>query len=125
MLDLPLHLCIWSWINSCPGAGSKVQMALNPIAPTFHVPTSTLYIGSSKNALLQTAQVILYNTKQPSLTHKLQAVLDFGSKRLYATDTFKKAFNLESKEVQQLSNATFGTTAQDPRDMESYMFDWN
>ena len=44
---------------------------------------------------------------------RVRAILDTGSQRSYATDTVKKAMNLESKEMQQLSIATFGTTAQD------------
>jgi len=91
------------------------HVALNPDTPPFQVPTSTLYIGTSKNVLLQTAQVILYNPKRPSSTLKVRAVLDTGSQRSYATDTVKKALNLESKEVQRLSIATFGSTTQDLR----------
>ena len=96
-------------------AESLSRTALNPEAPSFQVPTSTLYIGTSKNAFLQTAQVVLYNLEKPCSTLKVRAVLDTGSQRSYATDAVKKALHLESKEMQQLSIATFGTTAQDPR----------
>ena len=44
---------------------------------------------------------------------KVQAVMDTGSQRSYATDTVKKALNLESKEAQRLSIATFEGTTQD------------
>ena len=98
-----------------PGAGSTSHTALNPEAPSFQVPTSTLYVGTSKNVLLQTAQVVLSNLEEPCSTLKVRAVLDTGSQRSYATDTVKRALNLESKEMQQLSIATFGTTAQDPQ----------
>ena len=102
-------------LTPTPNAGSTSHTALNPGAPSFQVPTSTLYIGTSKNTLLQTAQVVLYNLEKPCSTLKVRAVLDTGSQRSYAMDTVKKALNLESKEMQQLSIATFGTTAQDPR----------
>ena len=100
------------------GPGLTPHPILNPEAPPFSVPTSTLYIGSSKNALLQTAQVVLYNPERPSMTLKVRAVLDNGSQRSYATDIVQKALNLEPKEVQRLSIATFGTTAQDARGYE-------
>ena len=102
-------------LTATTGAGSTSHVALNPVAPPFQVPTSTFYIGTSNNALLQTAQVVLYNPERPSSTLKVRAVLDTGSQRSYATDTVKKALNLDSKEMQQLSIATFGTTAQDPQ----------
>ncbi len=76
------------------GAGSAPRTTLNP---PFQTPTSTLYVGTSKNALLQTAQVVLYNPEKPSSTLKARAVLDTGSQWLCATDTVKKALKLESK----------------------------
>ena len=100
---------------STSGAGSTPHAALNPQAPPFQTPTSTLYVGTSKNALLQTAQVVLYSPERPSSTMKVRAVLDTGSQRLYVTEAVKKALNLELKEVQQLSIATFGATLQDTR----------
>ena len=100
-------------LTPTPEAGSTTHTAFNPQAPPFQVPTSTLYIGTSKNALLQTAQVVLYSPEWPNSTLKVRAVLDTGNQRSYATETVKMALNLELKEVQQLSIATFGTTTQD------------
>lgn len=85
-------------------------MTLNPEAPPFQTPTSTLYVSTSKNALLQTAQGIFYNPKKPSSILKVRAVLDTGSQRSYVTDTVKKALELELKKVQQLSIAAFRTS---------------
>ena len=51
---------------SCP--------ALNPVAPPFQAPTSSFYVGASKNTLLQTAKVILYNPERPSSTLRLTIV---------------------------------------------------
>ncbi len=99
-----------------PVAESTSHVALNPNAPPFQAPTSSLYVSTSQNALLQTAQVILYNPEVPDVTLKVRAVLDTGSQRSYATDAVKEALNLESKEMHQLMIATFGATAQDPRD---------
>ena len=95
-----------------PVAGSA---SLNPGAPPFQTPTSTLYISTSKNVLLQTAQVVLYNPEKPNSTLNVRAVLDAGSQQSYIVETARKVLNLELKEVQQLSVATFGTTAQDPQ----------
>jgi len=96
------------------------HVALNPDTPPFQVPTSTLYIGTSKNVLLQTAQVILYNPKKAKLDLKVRAVLDTGSQRSYATDTVKKALNLESKEVQRLQLQPLGVPPKTFGDMVSY-----
>lgn len=103
-----------SGTGSSPAPGVSCP-ALNPAAPPFQAPTSTLYVGASKNTLLQTAQVVLYNPERPRSTLKVRAVLDTGSQRSYATDTVKKALNLESEETQQLSIASFGASAQDPQ----------
>ena len=73
--------------------------ALKSEAPPFQGVTSTLYIGTSKDTLLQTAQVTLYDPKRPSSTLEVRAVLDTGSQRSYATDTVKRALNLKSKKV--------------------------
>ena len=83
-----------------PVAGSA---SLNPEAPPFQTPTSTLYIGASKNVLLHTAQVVLYNPEKPNSTLNIRAVLDAGSQRSYIAETARKALNLKLKEVQQLS----------------------
>ena len=88
---------------------------LSPVARPFQVPTSTLYIGTSKRVLLRTAQVTLYNPERPSSTVKVRVVLDTGSQMSYATDVVKKALNLELEGTQQISITTFGMTAQDPR----------
>ena len=58
-------------LTPTPGAGSTLHTALNPEAPSFQVPTSTLYVGASENALLQTAQVVLYNLEKPCSTLKV------------------------------------------------------
>lgn len=101
--------------TAAAGAGALSHSPLNPVARPFQVPTSTLYVGTSKSVLLQTAQVTLYNPERPSSTVKVRAVLDTGSQMSYATDIVKKALNLELEETQQISIATFGTTAQDPQ----------
>lgn len=61
--------------------GPASHAAINPETPPFQAPTSTLYIGTCKNALLQTAQVTLYNPDRPSSILKVRAVLDTGSQR--------------------------------------------
>lgn len=53
-------------LNPTPGAGTTPCATLKLEAPPFQVPTSSLYIGTSKNALLQTAQVVFYNPEMPS-----------------------------------------------------------
>ena len=106
-------------IENRPSSGSKTSTtthtALNPDATPFS-SHSTLYVGSSRSTLLQTAQVILYNPDNKKSMLRVRAVLDTGSQRSYASDAVKEALSLKPKEKQQLSIAAFGTTLKEPRE---------
>ena len=91
--------------------------AQNPQAPAFtSTPTSTsLYVGSSKAVLLQTALAEVYNPTNPSLTLKLTLILDSGSQRSYLTEQVKNNLRLQRVKQQHLSISTFGASRGDPR----------
>ena len=65
-------------------------------------------MDSSKTILLQTAIVEACNPSNPSLTKKLQVILDSGSQRSYVTQRVKDALALVTSDRQCLSIATFG-----------------
>ena len=94
--------------------------ALNPTAPAFPVPHSstTLFMGSSKAVLLQTAVTEVYNPNNPASTLKLRLILDSGSQRSYLTERVKHTLGLKRVKSQQLSIATFGASKGDPKHCE-------
>ena len=95
--------------------------SLNPNTPAFEAPSSsssTLYIGTDKTTLLQTAQVLLYNPLKTDTTVTVRAVLDTGSQRSYTTARVKRALNLDCDEVQPLSIATFGATGHEVQKLQ-------
>ena len=105
-----------------PGAqsGSGALTPLNPEAPAFTTtPTSaTLYVGSDKAILLQTALAEVSNPLQPSRALKIRIVLDSGSQRSYLTQRVKEALELPVIGKQHLSIAAFGTKRREPRQCE-------
>ena len=96
---------------------STSAAALNPTAASFtSPPTSTsLYVGTNKAVLLQTALVEVYNPTNPSLTLKLRLILDRGSQRSYLTEQVKNTLGLQKIKRQHPSISTFGASRSDPR----------
>ena len=94
--------------------------ALNPTAPVFLVlhSSTTLFVGSSKAVLLQTAVTEVYNTNNPASTLKLRLILGSGSQRSYLTEQVKHTLSLERVKRQHLSIATFRAFRGDPRHCE-------
>ena len=89
---------------------------LNPDAASFEVPTTaSMYVGADKTTLLQTAQVLVYNLREPESLLKIRAVLDTGSQKSYVTDRVKDVLRLDPEETQRMSIATFGSSNGGPR----------
>ena len=87
-------------------------MGLNPEAPKFQPPTSSLFVGGKGTVLLQTARVQIYDPEHRERTLEVRAILDTGSQQSYATQRVKQALALKPCSQQTMSIMTFGSDKQ-------------
>ena len=90
---------------------------LNPEAPPYVLnPTSnTLSSTSTKSVLLQTAQALIYNPRDPDSHVELRILFDGGSQRSYMTERARRMLNVDPKGEQQFLIAAFGSARGGPK----------
>lgn len=87
---------------------------LNPEAPSYPAPTTTMWVDTNQTVLLQTAQAVIFNPGSPHISFEARIVLDTGSQRSYITDHAKTKLSLTSDGEQRMSIMTFGSSEERP-----------
>ena len=92
---------------------------VNSSGPTVQPPTTlSLYAGSSKTVLLQTAVAEVVNPRDPSHTLKVGIVFDGRSQKSYLTQRVKDVLALPVDSKQYLSIAAFSSRKGRPKQCE-------
>ena len=99
------------------GEQSNTQQSsgMNPSAPAFQPPTTSLWINSNQGVLLQTAQVVVFNPDDPQRSKRVRVVLDSGSQRSYITERLHTELALQTKGEQSMAIVTFGSRGERSR----------
>ncbi len=93
----------------------ETNSGLNPSAPVFQPTTQTLYAGTAKPVMLQTATALTYNAFDHGRNKKLHIVLDGGSQRSYITTSAREALRLPTTGKKRLAIAAFGSKRMKPQ----------
>ena len=97
-------------------SAEKTHLALNPSVPEFPPNTvHTLYVGTPKPVLLQTATAWTYNPYDHGKNEKLRIVMDGGSQPSYIAEAARKALHLPTADKRRLTIAAFGSKRTKPR----------
>ena len=115
-------ICLRTSTSICPpqpkpADGSTQQSTstgtgLNPDAPPYINPATTLYVDTGKTVLLQTAQTTISNPDLPNDTIGVRVILDPGSQRSYITSQARSALSLRPSGQQRMSILAFGSEEQ-------------
>lgn len=102
-------------LNAGGRTAPQQSSGMDPTAPAFHPPTTSLWINCNQGVLLQTAQAMVFNPDDPQHSKRVRVVLDTGSQQSYITERLQAELALQTKGEQSMVIVTFGSRGEKSR----------